>query len=92
MHNEFADVASGLKFVKIGDSKVKILSAEDSAIHLGRHLSLVDTREKEVEFRIAAGWKSFFARKEEHCNKAYPLQDRIRLFEATITKCVLYGS
>ena len=46
----------------------------------------------ELKNRIVSGWAAFSSFKSELCCTRYPLQDRIRLFEAVITPRVLYGT
>ena len=45
----------------------------------------------ELTHRINCGWAKFHAQKKILCSKHYPLQDRLRLFEATVTPSVLYA-
>ena len=60
--------------------------------YLGRQLSLVDFHDAELQNRINRGWSKFFAHKQELCDKAYPVHDSLRLFEAVVSSSVLYGS
>ena len=45
-----------------------------------------------LENRIEKAWAKFFLNKAELCNKHYNLRDRLRLFQASVTNTVLYGS
>ena len=71
--------------------RIDILSQDDSTMYLGRKLNLANCQATEMDSRIGLAWKAFMARKGELCNKRYPLRDRLRLFEATVSKCALYG-
>ena len=92
LRNEFGLDENDDKYIEIDTEKVEILSTDDSTMYLGRNLSLHDANEIEFDHRLGAAWRSFMARKCELCNKRYRLRDRLKLFEATVTKSVLYGS
>ena len=51
--------------------------------------NLYDT---EIKNRISSAWGGFMANREELCNKRFPLQARVQLFEAVVTQRVLYAS
>ena len=36
-------------------------------------------------------WAKFMSHKKELCGRCYPLRDRLKLFNATVTPTVLYG-
>ena len=76
----------------VNGQEVEILDAGESTMYLGRSLNLVNTQDIELENRMSAAWRKFMSRKSELCNKNYSIRDRLRLFEATISKTVLYGS
>jgi hypothetical protein len=60
--------------------------------YLGRLLSFKNTHRVEVESRIAKAWRKFMSLKSALCSKHYPLKQRMKLFESTVTAVVLYGS
>ena len=45
----------------------------------------------EMNHRLAAGWAAFVKYKGALCNRGIPLSDRVSLFEAVVTPCVLYA-
>lgn len=71
--------------------EVEILRAGHAVAYLGRQLSLTDFHDVEIENRVNRGWAKFYTHKKELCDKAYPLHDRLRLFEAVVRSSVLYG-
>ena len=79
------------KAMKVKGSKIEILRKEESTMYLGRLLNIVNLHDVELDHRIKQGWKKFMTQKEMLCGKAYPLRDRLRLFNATVTPTVLYG-
>ena len=79
-------------FVDVSGLRVEILEPSDSVKYLGRNLSFKDSTEVEVENRIKCTWKKFGVWKDELTCKNYPLADRLRLFDNTVTPTVLYGS
>ena len=74
----------------INGEAVKILKGGER--YLGRKLALDEYHETEFRNRLSAGWASFMKNKDILCRKAYSLRHRMRLFEATVTPAVLYGS
>ena len=61
-------------------------------MYLGRALQLHGYHEHEVRHRISKAWKKFAVHKKTLCDKHCSLNHRIRLFAATVTPTVLYGS
>ena len=82
----------GSPFVLLGGDRVEILEETCSERYLGRKLCFSSSMETELNNRIAAGWATFHKHKGELCNKFYRLEDRVRLFESTVTPTVLYAS
>ena len=70
---------------------VKILEPGEAERYLGRKLSTACFHEVELQNRLACGWACFFRLKDTLCNRRLPLKDRLRLFEACVTPCVLYA-
>lgn len=81
----------GLDYIEISGHKVDILKLGESTKYLGRALSFESLHDTEIQHRINCGWSKFHVFKKGLCCKHYPLHDRLRLFEATVTPCVLYG-
>ena len=78
--------------VFVFDQKVDVLDERTAERYLGRKLCFESSQQTELNNRIASGWAAFHKNKGELCSKFYRLQDRVRLFEATVTPAVLYGS
>ena len=75
----------------VGGKPVKILNYNEHTKYLGRKLTFDDPHITEVDHRISIAWRKFNALRDELTNKRYPLRQRIHLFNATITRTVLYG-
>ena len=71
---------------------VRIASDSDAERYLGRKLAMTRFHETELLNRVSSGWASFFSYKAALCNRSVPLKDRVRLFDAVVTPCVLYAS
>ena len=70
---------------------IKVASPDDTEKYLGRKLSISAYHHTEFGNRLASAWAAFFKSKEVFCNKKVPLADRIKLFECTVTPCMLYA-
>ena len=68
-----------------------MLQEGESEKYLGRKLSVDNFHDAELDNRLAMGWAAFFKLKGALCNRQIPLKDRLRLFESTVTPCVLYA-
>ena len=77
--------------VKCGDMEIEILGTQGHTKYLGRKLSFSDYHRVEVENRISTAWRKFYLLKQELTGSKYPLSDRLRLFQGTVTPTVLYG-
>ena len=78
--------------VTINGMNIDILRTTDSTKYLGRKLTFANPHQVEIESRIAAGWRKFYALKQELTSSCYSLNDRLRLFQGVVTPTVLYGS
>jgi hypothetical protein len=58
---------------------------------LGTILTLTDVSANALEHRVAAGWKSFWSMKRLLLNRKISLRRRLRLFDRTVSSCVLWG-
>jgi len=89
LNNSMDKISAEKKHLEVRGSKIAVVEATE---YLGRKLSLTDTHETEVTHRIAKAWTKFMSYKTELCSKHYALKDRLRLFQATVTGTLLYGS
>ena len=76
---------------KLGDDDIEILAADEATKYLGRKVCFKNFHEVELEARITAAWSCFHKHKQELTSRFYPLRDRLRLFDSTVTPTVLYG-
>ena len=70
---------------------VSVLDESQSERYLGRKLSCDSYHDTELSNRIASGWSCFFKLKDALCDRRLLVRDRIKLFEASVTPCVLYA-
>ena len=62
--------------------------------YLGRMLNIHSTtalHDAELDHRIASAWRKFWAKKYELTSPKFNSRDRFRLFDSTISPCLLYG-
>lgn len=84
---------SAAKQVKVGEQDVEVLPIDASVMYLGKKLCMGEEHhDVEVDHRIGRGWAKFMQYKQELCGAHYSLAHRLRLFDATVTPTVLYGS
>ena len=76
----------------VNGKPVAILHYHDHAKYLGRKLTFDDYHGIELDNRIASAWRKFNLLRQELTSKTYPLKSRMRLFNATVTPTILYGS
>ena len=69
---------------------VEVLPEGKGLVVLGTVLALRDATQQEVPNRIAAGWRAFWSMKTLLLKKEASLKQRIRLFDATVSSCVLW--
>lgn len=77
--------------VDVAGRAVQVLNYDDTTKYLGRKLGFSNYHATEVHNRINNGWRQFNALRDELTSNRYPLNGRLRLFDATITPTVLYG-
>eukprot|EP00973_Karenia_brevis_P071847 9984620-Karenia_brevis.AAC.1 len=82
----------GSDTIQLDNQEVRILSFFESTSYLGRALAFGNSDERELTNRINCAWGKFMKYKHELCYKQYPLQQRLKLFDATVTPTVLYCS
>ena len=78
--------------MEILEEKVDVLSAEVGTTYSGGIVNFSRFRNSDIEHHIGRGWAASGNFKEELCCKTYQLKQRIKLFTATGTATVLYGS
>ena len=78
--------------VNVKGMLIKVLGYDEVTKYLGRMVGFANPVTLDVDHRIGVGWKRFFAQKQILCSKDYPLHQRLKLFHATVTPTVLYGS
>ena len=86
------NTVNGATSLDVQGRQVQILKPNESTMYLGRYLNLLSFHDAEINNRIDKAWKKFFANKQELCSKCIRLKDRLKLFQATVTTTVLYGS
>ena len=74
-----------VKEIRLQGKDVEVLGLSASEKYLGRKLCIEAPTSTELEHRIAAAWATFMQFKAELCNRHYPLQQRLRLFDALVT-------
>ncbi|CAE8692321.1 unnamed protein product [Polarella glacialis] len=82
----------GRTVVSVNNKPVEFLPLDGSTMYLGRLLTLGDFHGAKIQHRISRGWKMFWSLKRTLCDKGHSLRDRLKLFEATVSPTVLYGS
>ena len=78
------------RHLEVRGNKIDILKKDGPTMYPGRLLSLQNPHDVELDNRIKKGWKKFLSLKHELCGRAYPLRDRLRLFNATVIQYRLY--
>jgi hypothetical protein len=78
--------------VQVLDMQIEILPYSSSVKYLGRKITFDKCHAAEVDHRIACAWRKFMSLKEELTGKQYSLNKRMKLFDATVTATMLYGS
>ena len=83
---------SAQQHVQMDGDDVEVVPLDVQTRYLGRVVSVAKYHDDEVQNRIDWGWAKFAVSKKELCDKTYPLYSRLRLFQATVSATVLYGS
>jgi len=79
------------RFMTVRQQNIEIMPVDGSTMYLGRLLSIQNPHDVEIAHRLKRAWAKFMSYKKELCGKHYPLRDRLKLFNATVTPTVLYG-
>ena len=69
---------------------VEVLDHDTGLILLGTVLSLTDVTLKEIDYRIAMGWKMFWSLKRSLLNRRVSINRRLQLFDKTVGSCVTW--
>jgi hypothetical protein len=69
---------------------VEVVPNEEGFKFLGTMLKLDDVTRHEINHRIAAGWRMFWGMKRLLLNKRVSISRRLKLFNSTVTSCVLW--
>jgi hypothetical protein len=77
--------------VHINGMSIEILPYSSGTKYLGRLINFADFTQTELDNRISQAWKKFMVFKQELTNKQYSINDRIRLFDSTVSPTFLYG-
>ena len=78
--------------VTIDGLDIEILPYIGSVKYLGQRISFDDAVSTEVKNRLKAGWATFTSHRQELTGKHYPLKQRLRLFDGTVTPTILYAA
>ena len=79
--------------VDIDDSfSVEVVPAEEGFKLLGTMVHLDDVTKHETNNRIAADWRIFWGMKRMLLNRRVFINRRLKLFESTVSSCVLWCS
>ena len=74
------------------DFSVEFVPEHNGIKVLGTILSLTDATKVEVTNRIATGWRAFWSLKRMLLNRRVSVHRRLKLFDATVGSCVLWGT
>jgi hypothetical protein len=73
------------------DFSIEVLPEGGGLKILGTTLALINGTAQEVQNRISAGWKQFWSMKKLLLNRKISINRRLKLFESTVTSCVLWS-
>ena len=92
LRNKWASKRGVPSYVMADGMRIEVMDPDGHTKYLGRKLTFHDSNRSEIENRIAIAWRKFHAQKQELTGKTYSLNDRLRLFNGTVTPTILYGS
>ena len=78
--------------MKLEHGEVEVVPPAGSSAYLGKTMNLQSVHDVEIAARIDRAWKKFFASKTDLCGRHVNLKSRLKLFNATVTPTLLYGS
>ena len=82
----------GAKAVEIRNMTIEILDNTQNAMYLGRMLKPTEMQREELKNRTSKAWAKYNTHKADLTNEKLPIGLRLRLFNATVTPTMLYGS
>jgi hypothetical protein len=91
LHNSIG-YGVGAKTANVRNMSIEILTRQQNAMYLGRMLKPTEMQEEELKNRLSRAWAKFNIHKEDLTNDIIPIGLRLKLFNATVTPTVLYGS
>ena len=92
--NLHARQGSPQKEVRAKSMCIQILSPEESTMYLGRMLNIEShdsLHDKEIDNRIRAAWRKFWASSQELTGRKFGLRARLRLLDSVVGSTLLYG-
>ena len=69
----------------------EVLGPSDSTMYLGRLFCFGQTHDREIQNRMNKAWAKFAIYRKEFTDRYYDLEQRIKLFQATVQPTLLYG-
>ena len=82
----------GAKTTVIGNMSIEVLDKTQKAMYLGRMLKPTEMQEEELKNRTSKAWAKYNIHKADLTNDKLPIGLRLKLFNATVTPTMLYGS
>ena len=83
------------RILSVEGHALEVLAHDAGTKYLGRLLNIdSDTglHDMEIDNRIASAWRKFGAKKSELTSQKFALRARLRLFDSTVSPCLLYGA
>ena len=78
--------------LKLERGAAEMMPFNGSTAYLGKQLSCHEIHDMKLSARLDKAWKKFFLLKTDLCGRHVSLQARLKLFNASVTSTVLYGS
>ena len=82
----------GAKAAKIGNMTIEVLEKTQKTMYLGRMMKPTEMQEEELKNRMSKAWAKYNTHKNDLTNDRLPIELRLRLFNATVTPTMMYGS
>ena len=91
--NQHNDIGYGscVRSAQVAGMSIEVLGPQESAMYLGRALSLTEPHDIELKHRLKKAWAKFGTFKQELTDLTIPLHLRLKLFQSVLTPTVLYG-
>ena len=91
LHNSIG-YGVGATSAKLRSMEIEILRGCQNAMYLGRMLKPTDMQNEELKNRLSRAWAKFNFHKSDLVNDQLPIGLRLKLFDATVTPTLLFGS